>query len=105
MRARIRPGRESRVHADSRTRPGQLPHDAARAARHSGRSSSRSTAMSTSAQSVPPPTAAVDPARLDAFIGHFLADLGGAFHAGMAVIGEELGLYKVLAHGPLTAAQ
>lgn len=51
------------------------------------------------------PQAAVDPARLDAFIGHFLADLGGAFHAGMAVIGEELGLYKALARGPLTAAQ
>jgi len=60
--------------------------------------------MTSSATAATPP-AAVDPAKLDAFIGHFLGDLGGAFHAGMVVIGEELGLYKALAAGPLSAAE
>jgi len=41
--------------------------------------------------------------KLDAFLGKFVGDLGAAFHAGMVVIGDELGLYKALADGPMTA--
>jgi SAM-dependent methyltransferase len=48
---------------------------------------------------------AVDNERLNALIGRFVGDLGAAFHAGMVVIGEELGLYKALATGPMTAPQ
>jgi ubiquinone/menaquinone biosynthesis C-methylase UbiE len=43
--------------------------------------------------------------KLNAFIGQFVGDLGAAVHAGMVVIGEKLGLYKVLAEGPLTSAE
>jgi SAM-dependent methyltransferase len=46
---------------------------------------------------------AVDAGRLNEFIGRFAVDLGAAFHAGMVVIGEELGLYRVLADGPLSS--
>ena len=52
-----------------------------------------------------PPAAAVDMDRLNAFIGRFVVDLGAAFHAGMVVIGEELGLYKALATEPMTSEQ
>jgi SAM-dependent methyltransferase len=54
------------------------------------------------AASVPP---AIDTDRLNDFIGRFVGDLGAAFHAGMVVIGEELGLYKALAAGPMTAPE
>lgn len=47
----------------------------------------------------------VDMARLDAFMGHFVTDLGATLHAGMVVIGDSLGLYKALAAGPLTAGE
>ena len=46
---------------------------------------------------------ALDPQKLDAFMGRFVADLGAAFHAGMVVIGDQLGLYKSLAAGPMTS--
>src|SRR4051812_2649846 len=48
---------------------------------------------------------ALDMAKLDAFMGKFLNDLGATFHAGLVVLGEELGLYKALAEKPLTAAE
>lgn len=48
---------------------------------------------------------APDMNRLNAFIGQFVSDLGAAVHAGMVVIGENLGLYKALAEGPMTPAQ
>jgi SAM-dependent methyltransferase len=48
---------------------------------------------------------AIDMNKLNAFIGQFVTDLGAAVHAGMVVIGEKLGLYKALAHGPLSSAQ
>ena len=60
------------------------------------------TEIPRAAASVPP---AVDSDRLNAFIGRFVGDLGAAFHAGMVVIGEELGLYKALAAGPMTAPE
>jgi SAM-dependent methyltransferase len=64
--------------------------------------------MSAVATEVPARTAlskaaAVDSDRLNDFIGRFVGDLGAAFHAGMVVIGEELGLYKALASGPMTS--
>jgi SAM-dependent methyltransferase len=48
---------------------------------------------------------AVDMQKLDAFMARFVGDLGAAFHAGMVVIGERLGLYKALAEGPQTSAE
>jgi SAM-dependent methyltransferase len=48
---------------------------------------------------------AIDMNKLNAFIGQFVTDLGAAVHAGMVVIGENLGLYKALADGPLNVAQ
>lgn len=43
--------------------------------------------------------------KLNEFLGKFVNDLGATFHAGMVVIGERLGLYKVLASGPMTPAE
>jgi SAM-dependent methyltransferase len=43
--------------------------------------------------------------KLNAFIGQFVTDLGAAVHSGMVVIGEKLGLYKALAHGPMGPAE
>ena len=43
--------------------------------------------------------------KLNAFIGHFVSDLGASAHAGMVVIGEKLGLYKALATGPMNSAE
>ena len=49
---------------------------------------------------------AVNEEKLNQFLGKFVGDLGAAFHAGMVVIGESLGLYKALSEGgPLTAAE
>jgi ubiquinone/menaquinone biosynthesis C-methylase UbiE len=43
--------------------------------------------------------------KLHAFIGRFVGDLGAAVHTGMVVIGENLGLYKALATGPMSSAE
>ena len=48
---------------------------------------------------------AINMDKLNAFIGQFVSDLGASVHAGMVVIGEQLGLYKALAEGPMTAAE
>ena len=48
---------------------------------------------------------AIDQDKLNAFLGHFIGDLGAAVHTGMAVIGEKLGLYKALAERPMTPAE
>src|SRR3954462_9199096 len=48
---------------------------------------------------------ALDMNKLNAFVGQFVTDLGAAVHAGMVVIGEKLGLYKVLAEYPMTSAE
>jgi SAM-dependent methyltransferase len=50
-------------------------------------------------------TPALNIDKLNAFIGQFVGDLGAAAHAGMVVIGEQLGLYKALAAGPMTSVQ
>jgi len=48
---------------------------------------------------------AIDMDKLNAFVGRFVGDLGGAGHAGMVVIGEQLGLYKALATQPMTSTE
>src|SRR2546429_9540145 len=47
----------------------------------------------------------LDMNKLNAFIGQFVTDFGAAVHAGMVVIGEQLGLYKALAEGPMSSKQ
>jgi SAM-dependent methyltransferase len=50
--------------------------------------------------------AAVDEAKLNEFLGQFVADLGATANAAMVVIGHRLGLYRTLADAPtLTAAE
>ena len=48
---------------------------------------------------------AVDEQRLNAFLGKAVGDLGAAVSAVLVSIGDELGLYKALAAGPLTARE
>lgn len=48
---------------------------------------------------------ALDPAKLDAFMGRFVGDLGAVMHAATVVVGDQLGLYKALAEGPATAPE
>jgi SAM-dependent methyltransferase len=48
---------------------------------------------------------ALDPEKLNAFIGKFVGDLGAVIHAPLVVLGDRLGLYAALAAGPLTARE
>jgi ubiquinone/menaquinone biosynthesis C-methylase UbiE len=49
---------------------------------------------------------AIDPSKLDAFMGKAVMDMGAAMHATLVVVGDKLGLYKAMAGaGPLTSAQ
>jgi SAM-dependent methyltransferase len=49
---------------------------------------------------------AIDQAKLDEFLGRFVADLGAVLHAPAVVVGDRLGLYKALAAaGPSTPAE
>src|SRR5262249_34267247 len=43
--------------------------------------------------------------KLNQLLGQFVADFGASFHAGLVVIGEDLGLYKEMAQAghPLTS--
>jgi len=51
------------------------------------------------------PAPAFDPAKLDAFMGKAVTDLGAALHAALIVIGDKLGLFKAMAGaGPMTSA-
>jgi 2-polyprenyl-3-methyl-5-hydroxy-6-metoxy-1,4-benzoquinol methylase len=47
----------------------------------------------------------IDEAKLNAFLGKAVGDLGAAVSAVLILIGDELGLYRELAKGPLTSAQ
>jgi hypothetical protein len=48
---------------------------------------------------------AVDPEKLNAFVGKFVNDFGAVMHGPTVLIGEQLGLYVALAaHGPVTSA-
>lgn len=47
---------------------------------------------------------AVNPDKLNAFVGKFANDLGAAMHGSAILIGEQLGLYRGLAqHGPISS--
>jgi 2-polyprenyl-3-methyl-5-hydroxy-6-metoxy-1,4-benzoquinol methylase len=49
---------------------------------------------------------AIDQAKLDEFLGRFVADLGATMSAPLTIIGERLGLYRALAEaGPSTPAE
>jgi SAM-dependent methyltransferase len=43
---------------------------------------------------------AIDEAKLNAFMGRFVGDLGAVMHAATVVVGDQLGIYKRLAEGP-----
>ncbi len=48
----------------------------------------------------------IDGAKLEAFMGHALTDMGAIISAPLMLIGEKLGLYKAMAHaGPLTSEE
>ncbi|HSI05019.1 MAG: class I SAM-dependent methyltransferase [Myxococcota bacterium] len=47
----------------------------------------------------------LDEAKLNAFLGKAVGDLGAAVSAVLVSIGDELGFYKALAKGPLTSAE
>src|SRR4029450_9254592 len=42
---------------------------------------------------------AIDPQKLDAFVGRFVQDLGAVVHAATVLLGDKLGLYKAMADG------
>jgi SAM-dependent methyltransferase len=50
-------------------------------------------------------TPTIDQAKLDAFMGRFVGDLGAALSAALVVIGDRLGLYKAMAGGPPLSAE
>ena len=48
----------------------------------------------------------IDNAKLDAFMGKMVGEMGAAFNAALILIGDRLGLYKAMANaGPLSSAQ
>lgn len=47
---------------------------------------------------------ALDMDKLNAFMQRFVGDIGAAMHAGTVALGDQLGLYKALAEGPMTPA-
>jgi len=49
---------------------------------------------------------AIDPGRLEAFMGRMAGDMGAAMSASLVVVGDRLGLYRALAEaGPSTSAE
>jgi SAM-dependent methyltransferase len=51
-------------------------------------------------------TQALDPSKLESFLGKAVNDMGAAIHSSLIVIGERLGLYKAMAGGtPMSAAE
>jgi 2-polyprenyl-3-methyl-5-hydroxy-6-metoxy-1,4-benzoquinol methylase len=51
-------------------------------------------------------TRPIDPAKLEAFLGKVVTDLGAGLSCALALLGDRLGLYKAMAGaGPLTSAQ
>jgi SAM-dependent methyltransferase len=52
-------------------------------------------------ETLEPKPAAVDPDKLNAFMGKMVGEMGAAMSASLVILGERLGLYKALqAHGP-----
>lgn len=65
-----------------------------------------STAATKEAVSPQPAARPVDDAKLNAFMGKAVGDMGAALSAALVFIGDQLGLYKAMARsGPLTAAE
>jgi hypothetical protein len=51
-------------------------------------------------------TTSIDEAKLEAFMGQAVTDLGASISAPLFQIGEKLGLYKAMAHaGPLSSQE
>ncbi|MGI8564581.1 MAG: class I SAM-dependent methyltransferase [Candidatus Dormibacter sp.] len=51
-------------------------------------------------------TAAIDEAKVHAFVGQLIGELGATVNAGLVVIGDRLGLYKAMAGaGPISTAE
>ena len=48
---------------------------------------------------------AIDEARLQAFMGNAVRDMGAVAHAATILIGDQLGLYTALARAPMAAAE
>ncbi|MDD7965646.1 class I SAM-dependent methyltransferase [Actinomycetospora lemnae] len=56
-------------------------------------------------RTTPAPPAAIDQAKLEAFLGKVVDEVGAAYNTVLTAIGDQLGLYRVLADtGPLTSA-
>jgi SAM-dependent methyltransferase len=52
------------------------------------------------------PTQPIDEAKLHAFLGKVVADMGATVHGALMIVGDRLGLYKAMAGaGPLTPAE
>lgn len=52
------------------------------------------------------PSGAVDPQKLEAFVGKMVGDMGAAISGALVLLGDRLGLYKALAaRGPSTSAE
>jgi SAM-dependent methyltransferase len=64
------------------------------------------TASNERPQEVTLSTTTIDPAKLEAFMGQAVTDLGAAISAPLALIGDKLGLYRAMAQaGPLTSQE
>ena len=49
---------------------------------------------------------AIDQGKLHELLGRAVVDVGAVFHAGLVLIGDQLGLYRALADGgPATSAE
>lgn len=60
------------------------------------------TSTQTRPEQQPTGTTLPDPDKVNALLHAFVGDLGATMHAGNAVVGHYLGLYKALAEGPAT---
>lgn len=63
------------------------------------------TTTQTRPDSQPARTPPPDPDTVNALLNAFVGDLGATMHAGNAVVGHYLGLYRALAQGPATPAE
>lgn len=60
--------------------------------------------MAVQSQTATDPQMAMDPQRLEALLGKMVTELGAAANAALVMLGDKLGLYRVMAaHGPLTS--
>src|SRR3954452_2898052 len=91
-------GGDSRGTTTSLVAPLQVPNPRCQAV-HSGLPGGAETAMTTT--DIP----ALDQAKLEAFVGQAVADMGAAISGLLLLLGDRLGLYKAMAGaGPITSA-